>query len=479
MLGIMVAVFLVGYLCIAMEHKLQVNKAASALLTGGILWALYIVTAPLSVPQLDGQAFGEFLSDNPTIAALPLVEQCVRFISGAPIVEHLGEISETLFFLIGAMTIVELIDVHGGFSIITNRITTRKKVTLLWLISILTFFMSAVLDNMTTAIVMVMLIRRIIPEQKERWLFASIIIIAANSGGAWSPIGDVTTIMLWVKGNVTSVPLVESLLLPSLVSTIVPVWIASRSMHGMITSDGTEDKAMSNVEQVLTPRERLTMLILGVSCLLFVPVFKSLTHLPPFMGIMVGLGIMWVYTELLYRKKVDVAERDKHRVTQVIRHIDIPTILFFLGILLAVAALQATGILDATAGFLNRELHNIYIINVIIGLMSSIVDNVPLVAGAMGMYPIVDPAMVGTMADPAFMQHFVQDGPFWLFLAYCAGVGGSLLIIGSAAGVVVMGLEKINFAWYLKRITLMALAGYLAGAAVFVLIEWLKLGAAF
>ena len=339
--------------------------------------------------------------------------------------------------------------------------------------------MSAVLDNMTTAIVMVMLIRRIIPEQKERWLFASIIIIAANSGGAWSPIGDVTTIMLWVKGNVTSVPLVESLLLPSLVSTIVPVWIASRSMHGMITSDGTEDKAMSNVEQVLTPRERLTMLILGVSCLLFVPVFKSLTHLPPFMGIMVGLGIMWVYTELLYRKKVDVAERDKHRVTQVIRHIDIPTILFFLGILLAVAALQATGILDATAGFLNRELHNIYIINVIIGLMSSIVDNVPLVAGAMGMYPIVDPAMVGTMADPAFMQHFVQDGPFWLFLAYCAGVGGSLLIIGSAAGVVVMGLEKINFAWYLKRITLMALAGYLAGAAVFVLIEWLKLGAAF
>ena len=227
MLGIMVAVFLVGYLCIAMEHKLQVNKAASALLTGGILWALYIVTAPLSVPQLDGQAFGEFLSDNPTIAALPLVEQCVRFISGVQIVEHLGEISETLFFLIGAMTIVELIDVHGGFSIITNRITTRKKVTLLWLISILTFFMSAVLDNMTTAIVMVMLIRRIIPEQKERWLFASIIIIAANSGGAWSPIGDVTTIMLWVKGNVTSVPLVESLLLPSLVSTIVPVWIAS------------------------------------------------------------------------------------------------------------------------------------------------------------------------------------------------------------------------------------------------------------
>lgn len=477
MLGVMVAVFLVGYFCIAMEHKLEVNKAATALLTGGILWALYIVTSPLVVPQMDGEAFNEFLANNPSLAGLPLVEQCVRFISGVQIVDHLGEISETLFFLIGAMTIVELIDVHGGFSIITNRIATRNKRSLLWLIALLTFFMSAVLDNMTTAIVMVMLIRRIIPAQKDRWLFASII-IAANSGGAWSPIGDVTTIMLWVKGNVTSLPLVESLLLPSLVSTLVPVLIASRMMHGTIASDGSEDKAMSNVEQVLTPGERMTMLILGIACLLFVPVFKSLTSLPPYMGIMLALGIMWVYTELLYRKKVDIAERDKHRVTKVIRHIDIPTILFFLGILLAVAALQSTGILNSAAQFLNEKLHNIYLINVIIGFMSSIVDNVPLVAGAMGMYPIVDPATVGSLADPAFMQHFVQDGPFWLFLAYCAGVGGSLLIIGSAAGVVVMGLEKINFAWYMKHITLMALAGYLAGAAVFVFIEWLKLGAA-
>ena len=337
----MVAVFLVGYFCIAMEHKLEVNKAATALLTGGILWALYIVTSPLVVPQMDGEAFNEFLANNPSLAGLPLVEQCVRFISGVQIVDHLGEISETLFFLIGAMTIVELIDVHGGFSIITNRIATRNKRSLLWLIALLTFFMSAVLDNMTTAIVMVMLIRRIIPAQKDRWLFASIIIIAANSGGAWSPIGDVTTIMLWVKGNVTSLPLVESLLLPSLVSTLVPVLIASRMMHGTIASDGSEDKAMSNVEQVLTPGERMTMLILGIACLLFVPVFKSLTSLPPFMGIMLALGIMWVYTELLYRKKVDIAERDKHRVTKVIRHIDIPTILFFLGILLAVAALQS------------------------------------------------------------------------------------------------------------------------------------------
>ena len=484
MLGVMVAVFLVGYFCIAMEHKLEVNKAATALLTGGILWALYIVTSPLVVPQIDGEAFNEFLANNPSIAGLPLIEQCVRFISGVQIVDHLGEISETLFFLIGAMTIVELIDVHGGFSIITNRISTRNKRSLLWLIALLTFFMSAVLDNMTTAIVMVMLIRRIIPAQKDRWLFASIIIIAANSGGAWSPIGDVTTIMLWVKGNVTSLPLVESLLLPSLVSTLVPVLIASRMMHGTITSDGSEDKALSNVEQVLTRGERMTMLILGIACLLFVPVFKSLTSLPPFMGIMLALGIMWVYTELLYRKKVDIAERDKHRVTKVIRHIDIPTILFFLGILLAVAALQSTGILNSAAQFLNEKLHNIYLINVIIGFMSSIVDNVPLVAGAMGMYPIVDPATVSSLADPAYMQHFVQDGPFWLFLAYCAGVGGSLLIIGSAplilgsaAGVVAMGLEKINFAWYMKHITLMAIAGYLAGALVFVLVEWLKLGA--
>ncbi len=479
MLGLMVIVFFVGYFCIAMEHKLQMNKAAPALLTGGILWALYIITSPQSVLQLDGNAFDEFLVNNPTIATLPLFEQCVHFISEAQIVGHLGEISEILFFLIGAMTIVELIDVHGGFSIITKRIKTRNKVSLLWLISILTFFMSAVLDNMTTAIVMVMVIRRIIPGQKMRWLLMGIVIIAANSGGAWSPIGDVTTIMLWVKGNVTLMPLVETLLLPSLVSVIVPVLIASRLIGGVVVSDGTEDKDLSNVDQALTPRERMTILILGILCLLFVPVFKSLTHLPPFVGIMVGLGIMWVYTELVYRDKVDVEERNKHRVKQVIGHIDIPTILFFLGILLSVAALQETGILNSVAEFLNKELHNIYIINLIIGVMSSIVDNVPLVAGATGMYPIVDPAMVGAMADPAFAQHFVQDGPFWLFLAYCAGVGGSLLIIGSAAGVVVMGLEKINFVWYLKRITLMALVGYLAGAGVFVLIEWLKYGSAF
>lgn len=478
MVGIMIAVFVLGYACIAMEHKLQINKAASALLTAGVLWSIYIIAEPLSVQHFHGEDLHNFLLNNPSIAAMPLVQQCVQFIVRLQIVEYLGDISQTLFFLIGAMTIVELIDVHGGFSIITNRITTRKKLQLLWLITLLSFFMSAVLDNMTTAIVMVMLTRRIIPDKQERWLFAGAIILAANSGGAWSPIGDVTTIMLWVKGNVTSLPLIESLFIPSLLSILVPLIFIGRQLgKGTIAMDGTEDPVSTNIETVLTPRERTTMLCLGIGCLLFVPVFKAITHLPPFMGIMVGLGIMWVYTELLYRKKIDIDEKDKHRVTKVIRHIDIPTILFFLGILLAVSALQATGVLNSLSEVLEAKLHNVYLINVIIGLMSSIIDNVPLVAGAMGMYPIVDPATVGQLADPTFMQHFVQDGPFWLFLAYCAGVGGSLLIIGSAAGVVVMGLEKIDFVWYLKHISFIALLGYLSGAAAFVLIEWLKLGA--
>ena len=470
MLGIMVAVFLVGYLCIAMEHKLQVNKAASALLTGGILWALYIVTAPLSVPQLDGQAFGEFLSDNPTIAALPLVEQCVRFISGVQIVEHLGEISETLFFLIGAMTIVELIDVHGGFSIITNRITTRKKVTLLWLISILTFFMSAVLDNLTTSIVMIMLIRKLLGNYKERWVFGSIIIIAANSGGAWSPIGDVTTIMLWVRGNISTSSTIPHLILPSIVSALIPVLIAMRFLHGNVTPPNafSQMEADNELLKKLKDKEKLSILIIGVLCLLFVPVFKTVTHLPPFMGILMGVGILWFYTEMLYARK-PIDEDLKLRLSKVVHRIDGATLLFFLGILLAVDALRCSGVLSDFAFWLDDTVGNVYAVNLIIGALSSIVDNVPLVAGAIGMYPVATDAMVAAATDPAYLANFMQDGVFWQFLAYCAGVGGSMLIIGSAAGVVVMGLERINFIWYLKNISLLALAGYLSGAVVYIL----------
>ena len=345
------------------------------------------------------------------------------------------------------------------------------------MISLLTFFMSAVLDNMTTAIVMVMLIRRIVPNYKERWIFASLIIIAANSGGAWSPIGDVTTIMLWVKGNVSTTPLISSLFLPSLVSVVIPAYLASRMLKGEIVPNDTIDPVSTNIEQVLTPKERTVLFFLGIICLLMVPVFKSVTHLPPFMGVMVALAIMWIYTEILYRRKVNVEDRYKHRVTQVMRRIDMPTILFFLGILMAVSALQSTGLLNDLGTILNEKLHNVYAINLIIGFLSSVVDNVPLVAGAIGMYPVADPSMVSTMADPAFMQHFVPDGAFWLALAYCAGVGGSMLIIGSVAGVVVMGIEKMNFMWYFKNISLIALLGYLGGMATLVLMEFLRTGA--
>jgi len=470
-LEIMVLVFILGYFLIAVEHKIKVDKAAIALLTGGLLWVLYILLSPLTVTEVFPVHFKEFIHNNHDISALSLIEQCRKYIVDVHIIESLGEISETLFFLLGAMTIVELIDVHGGFSIITNRITTKEKRKLLVIISFITFFMSAVLDNLTTSIVMVMLLRKIIPNYKERWIFASMIIIAANSGGAWSPIGDVTTIMLWVDGKISSVPLITQLFVPSLISMIVPLGIATRMVKGVITTSTKYASSVHNPTHALTDRERTTLFITGVLALVYVPVFKYFTHLPPFVGVLIGLSIVWIYTEYLYQKKPNITEDVKHRVTRVLRRIDTATILFFLGILLAVGALQGTGVLNIAGQFLNEKVHDIYIINIIIGVLSSIVDNVPIVAVAMGMYPVVDPSTLATIANPEFMQSFVQDGNFWLFLAYCAGVGGSILLIGSVSGVVVMGIEKIRFNWYLKNISLLALAGYLAGALSFILID--------
>ncbi|MFA5850585.1 MAG: sodium:proton antiporter NhaD [Bacteroidales bacterium] len=462
----MVIVFIIGYFAIAMEHKIQIDKAAIALLTAGILWVIYIVFTPISASIVNAEAFREFLHNNPGLSSIPLADQCKKFISEYQIIENLGEISSTLFFLIGAMTIVELIDVHDGFSLITERITSRNKKKLLCIITMISFFMSSVLDNLTTSIVMVMLVRKLVPNYKERWIFASMIIISANSGGAWSPIGDVTTIMLWIKGKITTLPLVSSLILPSIASTIVPLFLATRLLKGDFKQAGKQD-LYHKKEVSVEKREKTILFMLGVTGLIFVPVFKYLTGLPPFMGVLFVLGVIWIYTEILY-SRINVAEDFKHRVTRVLRRIDTSTILFFLGILLSVMALQATGVLNIVGDLLNEKVHNVYIINVVIGVLSAIVDNVPLVAVAMGMYPLVDPVSLSTMADAQFMQHFVQDGDFWQFLAYCSGVGGSILIIGSAAGVVVMGLEKISFYWYFKYISLMALAGYLAGAAVYI-----------
>ncbi len=474
MLTLIIAIFIIGYLMIALEHPLKINKAASALLTGTILWVLYIMNAPDFESLVSSDGFKSFVQD-PHAAGLSLLEQCQQYIVEHQILISIGEICQTLIFLIGAMIIVELVDVHGGFEFITNRITTRKARSLLIMISVLTFFMSSVLDNLTTSIVMIMLVRKIIADQKTRWLFGSMIIIAANSGGAWSPIGDVTTIMLWIKGNISTSETIPHLILPSLVSMFVPLFLMARQLKGSVESPVQEGRMENNSTSctdeffILAHRERLYIFILGILCLLFVPVFKMVTHLPPFMGVMIGVSILWFFTEFIYGKKEDLEEDRKLRVSKVVHRIDGATLLFFLGILLAVEVLRYTGILGAFASWLDDSVGNVFIVNMVIGALSAVVDNVPLVAGAMGMYPVMTEEAVAASADPIYWMNFVQDGTFWQFLAYCAGVGGSMLIIGSAAGVVVMGLEQISFGWYLKRISGLALLGYLAGAFVYIL----------
>lgn len=452
---LMIVVFVLGYAAIALEHPLRVDKAATALIIGSLTWVLYILGAEGILHLGFSPSWEAYLASHPDAHGLHAIHE---FIVEKEIIHHLGEIGEILFFLLGAMTIVEVVDQHEGFKIITDRIKTTNKVKLLWILSLLTFFMSALLDNLTTTIVMVALLRKLIDYKETRWFFASMVVLAANAGGAWSPIGDVTTIMLWIGGQVTTVKIIMNVLVPSLVTMIVPLIILSFTMKGGVTRP---DFKLKEVEYT-TAGERTLFLIVGVAGLLFVPVFKTATHLPPYMGMLLSLGIIWVIGEVVHRNKPKEIKR-KLKVTAVLQKIDMPTVLFFLGILSAVSALQSAGHLNILATFLDKNLGNIYLIDLAIGILSSIVDNVPLVAGAMGMYPIADAAATG------YDAFFVQGGVFWEFLAYTAGTGGSILIIGSAAGVAAMGLEKIDFIWYFKKISLLALTGYLAGAAVFYL----------
>lgn len=460
MIPTLIAIFFIGYLAIALEHPIKIDKTATALLLGMILWIIYALCAEKIVPVADAIHFQEFLDGNPNLAGASLHQQALAYILDVKIVEALGDITQTLLFLIGAMTIVELVDVHSGFSVITDHIKTRKKYVLLWVLCITTFFFSAVLDNMTTTIVMILLLRKLLTNRHEKWLYASMIVIAANTGGAWSPIGDVTTIMLWVKGNVTAPALVSYVLLPSVVAMVVPLLWIGISLKGTLSAPPPVHVEGPDVSH----SERLTIFCLGVGGLIFVPFFKTITHLPPFIGMLFVLGCLWVYTEIFYNARMKHHRGKQNRLPQVIKRIDMPSILFFLGILMAVEVLDASGVLSATAGWLDENVHNVYVINVLLGIMSSIFDNVPLVAGVMGMYPVVDPATA-----TGYAAYFVQDGIFWEFLSYCAGVGGSMLIIGSAAGVIAMGLEKISFGWYLRRISIPALVGYLAGAGVYIL----------
>ncbi len=426
---VIVIVFIIGYACIALESVIKVNKAAIALLMFIACWTLFMI-------------------DPNAYLILESGEDIIR--KATEIIEdHLGETSSTLFFLMGAMTIVELVDQNGGFDFVRTSLRTTNKRKLLWRIVFMTFFLSAILDNLTTSIVMIMVLHKLVAERSDRLIYAGLVVIAANSGGAFSPIGDVTTIMLWNVGTVTSTGVITEIFVPSLVSMVIPAFILQYSLKGKLQMPENEGDAE---EQELSKHERRTVFFMGVGGLIFVPIFKGLTGLPPFMGILLVLGLLWLVTEFFYGRRKNEKKKFKKRVTRVLGSIDMATILFFLGILMAVSCLQETGVLTTTGQWLNDvSKGNHYLVTGSIGVISSIVDNVPLVAGCMGMY------------DIAAVGDFAVDGIFWQLLAYCAGVGGSMLIIGSAAGVVVMGLERITFGWYLKKITWIAFVGYLAG----------------
>ncbi len=420
--------FVIGYACIATESILEINKAAIALLMCVVCWTLFMMS-----PE-------SYISGDNVLAQ---VSEKIQM--------SLGDTASTLFFLMGAMTIVEIVDSNGGFNFVRDTIKTRSKRKLMWRIAFMTFFLSAILDNLTTSIVMIMVLRKLVQERKERLLYAALVVISANSGGAFSPIGDVTTIMLWIKGVITTQGVITEIFIPSLVSMLIPAFILQYQLEGKFDKEQNLPKAQVSA---FTHNQRNIIFWLGVGGLCFVPIFRSLTNLPPFMGILLVLGVLWTTTEIFHRSVHREGEEDTmaKRVTELLSRIDLSTIMFFLGILMAVSCLEHVGVLHALGSWLDGVSNgNHYLVTGIIGVLSSIVDNVPLVAGAMGMYPV---APMGDMA---------VDGIFWQLLAYCAGVGGSMLIIGSAAGVVVMGLEKITFGWYMKKITWIAFAGYLAG----------------
>ena len=421
MLTTLIVIFVLAYVAIALEHPLKIDKSASALIAAGLLWTVYAVSMP------DTHLLGEQLG------------------------ESLMTTAQIVFFLMGAMTIVEVVDAHDGFEVITSRIRTARLSSLMWLVGFVTFFLSSILDNLTTAIVMVSLMRNLLDQREDRMLFAGVIVIASNAGGAWSPIGDVTTTMLWIGGQITALGIIEGVLLPSMASLLVPLAISAYFLRGrdVVAPQRIESEATLPT----TDFERNVMFFMGLGILVAVPAFKTLTHLPPFMGIMFGLGILWLVGDLVHRHKSDEAKQHLTLVHALTR-IDMPSLVFFIGILLSVATLEHTHILSDLAKWLDQTVGRLDVIVMIIGLVSAIVDNVPLVAASMGMYSLAD---------------YPTDHFLWEFMAYCAGTGGSMLIIGSAAGIAAMGLEKIPFFWYVKKISGLALAGYLAGAGVYLL----------
>lgn len=420
MMTMVAVVFVLAYSMIALEHPIKINKSATALLAAGLMWTLYSFASPLGVEGVTHQ-----------------------------LTEKLAETAAIVFFLICAMTIVEVTDSHGGFEVITSRIKATKLSSLLWIIGFITFYLSSILDNMTTTIVMVALMKRLLKEHKQRLFFAGIIVISANAGGAWSPIGDVTTTMLWIGGQITTANIMKSTWIASMVNLLVPLVIASFMLKGNVVPPDKVENGATNTSQF----EKNLMFFMGMGSLIFVPIFKAITHLPPYLGILFALGVLWLVGNILHREKPAEA-KDHLTLTKALKRIDMASVVFFIGILLAVATLSANGMLPALAQWLDVKIGNQSVIVIIIGLVSAIVDNIPLVAASMGMYPL---------------SQFPPDSFIWEFMAYCAGTGGSILIIGSAAGVAAMGLEKIEFFWYARRIGPLAFAGYFAGVAAYII----------
>ncbi len=420
MMTMVAVVFVLAYSMIALEHPIKINKSATALIAAGSMWTLYSFASPLGVEGVTHQ-----------------------------LTEKLAETAAIVFFLICAMTIVEVTDSHGGFEVITSRIKATKLSSLLWIIGFISFYLSSILDNMTTTIVMIALMKRLLKDHKQRLFFAGIIVIAANAGGAWTPIGDVTTTMLWIGGQITTGNIMKGLWIASMINLLVPLVIASFMVKGDVVPPDKVENGIGNTSQF----EKNLMFFMGIGSLIFVPIFKAVTHLPPYLGILLALGVLWLVGNILHRNKPD-EEKDHLRLAKALKRIDMASVVFFIGILLAVASLSANGMLPALAGWLDVKLGNQSLIVIIIGLCSAVIDNIPLVAASMGMYP---------------MTQFPPDSFIWEFMAYCAGTGGSILIIGSAAGVAAMGLEKIEFFWYARKIGPLAFAGYFAGIAAYII----------
>ena len=421
MLTALIVIFVLVYVAIALEHPLKVNKSASALLGAGLLWTLY------ALGHGDANVVSKELG------------------------ESLMGTAQIVFFLMGAMTIVEVVDAHNGFDVITSRIKTKKLSTLMWMVGFVSFFLSSILDNLTTTIVMVSLMKKLLDPREDRLFFAGIIVIAANAGGAWTPIGDVTTTMLWIGGQITAIEIMKGLFMPSLINLLVPLAVTSLVLGArpVIAPQRNDDEVCFETGSF----ERNLMFFLGLAILVLVPVFKTVTHLPPFMGILFGLGVLWMVGDLLHRKEEDL-RKQRLTLARALTRIDMSSIVFFIGILLSVAVLEHTHILSNIAKWLDVNVGRQDVIVMLIGLVSAVVDNVPLVAASMGMYDL---------------DTYPADSFLWEFMAYCAGTGGSILIIGSAAGVAAMGLEKIDFVWYMKKISGLALLGYFAGALFYIL----------